>query len=105
MTYVTMNCSAVDPCGLRSEVGFPPSMPPRLDSFWLHGSPISKKPGVVADARPGGPSAKRQPSPEGLGISPEDDLSAVGAALNLGPPHRSVVPIERVGGKAKKTIR
>jgi hypothetical protein len=28
---------------------------------------------------------KNQPSPEGLGINPEDDLSAVGAALNLGP--------------------
>jgi hypothetical protein len=37
------------------------------------------------DARPGGPAAKRQPSPEGLGINSEDDLSAVGAALNLGP--------------------
>jgi hypothetical protein len=34
--------------------------------------------------RPGGPTAKRQPSPEGLGINPESDLSAVGAALNLG---------------------
>jgi hypothetical protein len=28
---------------------------------------------------------KNQPSPEGLGINPEDDLSAVGAALNLCP--------------------
>jgi|HubBroStandDraft_1064217.scaffolds.fasta_scaffold349640_2 hypothetical protein len=28
---------------------------------------------------------QNQPSPEGLGINPEDDLSAVGAALNLGP--------------------
>ena len=37
------------------------------------------------DARPGGPAAKLQPSPEGLGIHPKDDLSAVGAALNLGP--------------------
>jgi hypothetical protein len=35
--------------------------------------------------RPRGPAARRQPSPEGLGINPEDDLSAVGAALNLGP--------------------
>jgi hypothetical protein len=35
------------------------------------------------DARPGGPAAKHQPSPEGLGINPEDDVSAVGAALNL----------------------
>jgi hypothetical protein len=34
------------------------------------------------DARPGGPSAKRQPSPEGLGINP-DGLSAVGAALTF----------------------
>jgi hypothetical protein len=40
------------------------------------------------NARPGGPAAKREPSPEGLGINPEDDLpapacrgSAVGAAL------------------------
>jgi hypothetical protein len=33
---------------------------------------------------PEGWSAKLQPSPEGLGINPEDDLSAVGAALNLG---------------------
>jgi hypothetical protein len=44
------------------------------------------------DARPGGPTAKREPSPEGLGVNPEDDLpapasrgSAVGAALNLSP--------------------
>jgi len=36
--------------------------------------------------RPGGPAAKLQPSPEGLGINPEDDLSAVGAALNLSFP-------------------
>ena len=40
---------------------------------------------IAMDARPGGPAAKHQPSPEGLGINPEDDLSAVGAALNLGP--------------------
>jgi hypothetical protein len=33
----------------------------------------------------GGPAAKREPSPEGLGINSEYDLSAVGAALNLGP--------------------
>ena len=32
--------------------------------------------------RPGGPTAKLQPSPEGLGPNSEDDLSAVGAALN-----------------------
>jgi hypothetical protein len=31
---------------------------------------------------PEGRSSKLQPSPEGLGINPEDDLSAVGAALN-----------------------
>jgi hypothetical protein len=37
------------------------------------------------DARPGGPVAKREPSPEGLGLNPEGDPSAVGAALNLGP--------------------
>jgi hypothetical protein len=34
------------------------------------------------DARPGGPADKRQTSPEGLGIDPQDDPSAVGAALN-----------------------
>jgi hypothetical protein len=34
------------------------------------------------NARPGGPTAKRQPSPEGLGNSTEEDPSAVGAALN-----------------------
>jgi hypothetical protein len=39
------------------------------------------------DARPGGPVVKSQPSPEGLGDQFEDDLSAVGAALNLGSPH------------------
>jgi hypothetical protein len=33
------------------------------------------------DARPGGPTAKRQPSPEGLGINPQENASAVGAAL------------------------
>jgi len=27
---------------------------------------------------------KLQPSPEGLGLNPDDNLSAVGAALNLG---------------------
>src|ERR1700733_1057323 len=32
---------------------------------------------------PEGRPAKLQPSPEGLGINPEDDLSAVGAALRL----------------------
>src|ERR1700677_340036 len=37
------------------------------------------------DARPGGPTAKRQPSPEGLGLNPGDDPSAVGAALNPAP--------------------
>jgi hypothetical protein len=31
---------------------------------------------------PEGRLAKHQPSPEGLGINPEDDMSAVGAALN-----------------------
>jgi hypothetical protein len=33
---------------------------------------------------PEGRSSKREPSPEGLGINPEDDLSALGAALDLG---------------------
>ena len=37
------------------------------------------------DARPEGLIAKRQPSPGGLGINSEDDLSAVGAALHLDP--------------------
>jgi hypothetical protein len=36
---------------------------------------------------PEGRSSKRQPSPEGLGINTENDLSAVGAALNLGRSH------------------
>jgi hypothetical protein len=40
---------------------------------------------IAMDARPGGPTAKLQPSPEGLGINPEENLSAVGAALNLAP--------------------
>jgi hypothetical protein len=47
---------------------------------------------IAIDARPGGPTAKREPSPEGPGLNPEDGLpaparrgSAVGAALNLGP--------------------
>jgi hypothetical protein len=35
---------------------------------------------------PEGRSSKLQPSPEGLGINSEDDLSAVGAALNLACP-------------------
>jgi len=43
-------------------------------------------PAVAMDERPGGPTAKRQPSPEGLGINPEDDPSAGGAALNLEQP-------------------
>jgi hypothetical protein len=34
---------------------------------------------------PEGRSSKLQPSPEGLGTNPEDDLSAVGAVLNLCP--------------------
>ena len=35
---------------------------------------------------------KREPSPEGLGIHPEDDLSAVGAALNLEPKQTQPTP-------------
>jgi hypothetical protein len=35
---------------------------------------------------PEGRSSKLQPSPEGLGTNPEDDLSAVGAVLNLPAP-------------------
>jgi hypothetical protein len=38
--------------------------------------------GIAMDARPGGPTAKRQPSPEGLGNRCEDEPSAVGAPLN-----------------------
>ena len=39
-------------------------------------------PEIATDARPGGPTAKRQPSAEGLGNqNPEEDPSAVGAAL------------------------
>jgi hypothetical protein len=41
--------------------------------------------GWQSETRPGGPAAKSQPSPAGLGIDREDDLSAVGAALNLVP--------------------
>ncbi|MGB8537926.1 MAG: hypothetical protein WCD57_16010 [Acidobacteriaceae bacterium] len=39
---------------------------------------------VAIDARPGGPAVQLQPSPEGLGYQTQADLSAVGAALNLG---------------------
>ncbi len=34
---------------------------------------------------PEGRLPKREPSPEGLGLNSEYELSAVGAALNLGP--------------------
>src|SRR5271156_7159140 len=44
----------------------------------------------------GGPAAKREPSPEGLGINSEDDLSAVGAALKPGP----LAPVS-LGAKAR----
>jgi hypothetical protein len=49
------------------------------------------------DARPGGPAAKREPSPEGLGINSEEDLSAVGAALNLARPARTCVTRQPLG--------
>jgi hypothetical protein len=39
---------------------------------------------------PEGRLAKREPSPEGLGINPEDDMGAVGAALN--PACTCVIP-------------
>ena len=39
---------------------------------------------IAMEVRPGGPAAKREPSPEGLGLNSEYDVSAVGAALNLG---------------------
>ena len=60
---------------------------------------------IAMDARPGGPPAKREPSPEGLGINPEDALSAVGATLNLAgelSPIRTLPPFSgyvRVGGE------
>jgi hypothetical protein len=41
---------------------------------------------IAIDARPGGPAAQTQPSPEGLGINRDENLSAIGAALNLDPP-------------------
>ncbi len=37
---------------------------------------------IAIVTRPGGPTAKRQPSPEGLGNRSEDDPSAGGAALD-----------------------
>src|ERR1700691_3270396 len=37
------------------------------------------------DARPGGPVVKTSAQPARAGDQSEDDLSAVGAALNLGP--------------------
>jgi hypothetical protein len=58
---------------------------------------------------PGGPTAKRQPSPAGLGINPEDDLpapacrgSAVGAALNLCPLAPVSLGVEEAGRIRKK---
>src|SRR5271155_4529532 len=39
----------------------------------------------------GGPAAKREPSPEGLGLNSEHDLSAVGAALTSGPARTCVI--------------
>ena len=50
------------------------------------------------DARSGGPAAKREPSPEGLGLNSEYDLSAVGAALNLAA--RTYVIRSAAGGSA-----
>jgi hypothetical protein len=50
------------------------------------------------DARPGGPTAKREPSPEGLGLNPEDDLPGPGVpwerrrrGTNSGPAHPCVI--------------
>jgi hypothetical protein len=37
--------------------------------------------GIATDPRPGGPAAKRQPSPEGLGNKSQENSSAVGVAL------------------------
>jgi hypothetical protein len=42
---------------------------------------------MYARPRPGGPTAKCEPSPEGLGNQSEDDPSAVGAALDHLPFH------------------
>ena len=58
-------------------------------------------PASATDARPGGPTAKRQPSPEGLGINPEEDPSAVGAALC----HRSEVEWESASNTQERQIR
>jgi hypothetical protein len=48
------------------------------------------------DARPGGPTAKRKPSPRGWGSIPKNDLSAVSAALNLSP--HALVSLEANSG-------
>ena len=53
------------------------------------------------DERPGGPAAKLQPSPGGLGINPEDDSSAVGAALNLGLLAPVSIPSEAEGSAVR----
>jgi hypothetical protein len=37
----------------------------------------------IRSSRPGGPAAKRQPSPQGLGINSAKMMSAPGAAPNL----------------------
>jgi hypothetical protein len=47
-------------------------------------------------ARPGGPAAKREPSPEGLGLDSDCDLSAVGAALTS-PARTCVIRSEAEG--------
>jgi hypothetical protein len=46
------------------------------------------------DARLGGPAAEREPSPEGLGINPEDDLSARGRATKPSPARTCVIRSE-----------
>jgi hypothetical protein len=54
---------------------YPTQAKVRLE-WGTHPSLPSKHPGYRRQVE------KLQPSPEGLGINPEDDLSAVGAALN-----------------------
>ena len=47
----------------------------------LHSVSAEFSPFSPCSSRPGGPTAKGQPSPEGLGISPDMIRSAVGAGL------------------------
>jgi hypothetical protein len=51
----------------------------------LGGTGLAGNEECATDSRPGGPAAKRQPSPEGLGDQFDEDPSAVGAALSTAP--------------------